>query len=388
MAPEAFLNTRQPSDWFNSLLAILEETPPASNAIQIFTDECRLLYSDNLSALRVIDKFQATYVPTEAAQWYTRCDYLYNLLNQALRQQDQTCLLALHFFIYDLNQQLLAEQKIGKELHRFPNHVHRGQLMLMDEIRSLEKQSAVPTFNYSFLSTTTDRQVAEMFSGAGNYSQQSPVQSIIFDIDCESLEKSQLGVANIQHLSVIGDEEEILFSPMHLFHLRDLEFDEEQRVWIAQFHVTNDTYDVRMDIDQRLIKLDVILHILLNVKTDSAEKKEDKVIDCSAFVKDVALLKKELQLPNLSCVTLWQSPCTVNERLYELKALQSFDVNTSLRHEPKITAMMVATLYDCMATTFKTNGEFQRALDYYERAAIYVHANTQVAYTRKASVKN
>jgi hypothetical protein len=220
-----WINQRHPSkDWFNTLLNVLEENHPEPNGKQIFINHCRELFANEPNTLRVINDFESTYSAEHAIQWYTREGFAYRLLNQALRQQDQNLIVLLHFFIFDLEKQLLSKITEDNESERMNFEVYRGQLMSIDEINILTKKLNRSMFICSFLSTTVDLEVAMMFSGAGSYMKDSLVQPVIFRIKYDTLQPTR-GVANIQHLSFSQDEGEVPLSPLHVLSPHKVYYD-------------------------------------------------------------------------------------------------------------------------------------------------------------------
>lgn len=371
------MNERRPSeDWFNTLLNILQENQPSSNGKDIFLKYCRELYANEPRILHTINEFDLTYTAEQAIQWYTREGFAYRLLNQALRQKDQNLIILLHFFIFDLEHQLLKQLTESEFVHF---EVYRGQLMSMEEINLLIRKIDRTMFLCSFLSTTTDLEVAMMFSGAGSYTQDSPIQPVIFHIKYDTFQPTR-GVANIQHISFSQDEDEILFSPLHILNPINAFYDEDTNAYRVKCDVSGDRYDIRIDLDQRLIELDILLRILIQSEANSDLNNHEQ---CIELTKDVILLRQELIFPQISNATLE----TIDSRetschRFQLDILRSFH-NNSLDHRPLIRNDIAAALYDCLATLYKCKGQFECALKYYEKAANYDQDNVRTKFTRK-----
>ncbi len=135
----ACMKPQSKDDYFFNFLDCLTETEANSKGKQVFVEECRRLFVNIPSILRVIDEFDRTYVPQRAIDWYTRNGFLYNLVNQALRQQNIEGLLLLHFFIRDLDLQLLsAMDQIGNDDWKQQTILYRGQRMSLNEIEDLK----------------------------------------------------------------------------------------------------------------------------------------------------------------------------------------------------------------------------------------------------------
>ncbi len=155
---------------------------------------------------------------------------------------------------------------------------------------------------------------------------------------------------------------------------------EEICVYNVECAVSGDRYDMRTDLDQRLIELDIVLRLLIenDSSSDSINHEES-----ARFTEDVILLRRELVLPKVCSVTL--DTCDFPEsssNIFHLRALRFFG-NDSLRHTPHIRADIAATLQECLATLFKCKGQFECALKYYEKAASYADNNLRKKFTRK-----
>ncbi|CAF1274988.1 unnamed protein product, partial [Didymodactylos carnosus] len=246
-------------------------------------------------------------------------------------------------------------------------------------------------FAASFLSATRDLNVALAFSGAGAYEADSSVQSVLFDINCNVLEP-QIGVADIGHLSYNVDEREILFAPLHILTANSVDYDEQERVWRVQCSVNGEPDGIRIDLDQRLMELELSLRFL---KSQSVETGADiehnpraEVDEESAtFCAGVACILRELNFPKKSYVTLDLNLNRSSIPLFELNELRTFDEVCFLRHKPQIHAKIIAILYDCLGTIFKCKGRFQLALDYYSKAATLDEEDLRMALTRKLEVR-
>ncbi len=62
----ACMKPHSKDDYFLNFLDSLTETEASSNGKQVFVEECRRLFVNKQSILRVIDEFDKTYVPQRA----------------------------------------------------------------------------------------------------------------------------------------------------------------------------------------------------------------------------------------------------------------------------------------------------------------------------------
>jgi hypothetical protein len=364
----ACVKSQSKDDYFFNFLDCLTETEANPNGKQVFVEECRRLFVNTPSILRVIDEFDRTYVSQRAIYWYTRNGFLYNLVNQTLRQQNIEGLLLLHFFIHDLDAQLLsAMDQIGNDDWQKQTNLYRGQRMSLNEIEDL-KGSYYMGFFYSFLSTTTNIEVARMFSGEGQIMKHEPIQPVLFHFYCSMLKLTR-GAANIQHLSGNEAEEEILFSPLYSFSVRNIEFEEDKQVWKIECGMNGDENNLPLLLHQRLIKLDIAIRILM-VSTPVNDDTNEEI--CTTFIDGMSILLNELVIPDGNIVTLDENTQVQKNTkhavtaLFLLKGLKNFN-NDSLAHRPAIPTDTMVALWDCLAAMYKEKGELQRALHYFEK---------------------
>lgn len=270
-------------------------------------------------------------------------------------------------------------------------HLYRGQQMSREELQQLRKNKGEQLFVNSFLSMTTDLAVATIFSGAGAFGPDDSMQSVIFHIEWADFDAKQ-GLADIHHLSFNGDEGEILFSPTYTVNLLDCVYDEKERVWNAIFSrlAPTDNPLIRINDDERLMRLELTLRHLIEEKKDSSNDDMEEMLDddkfeftrkfCATFIEDVPILQRELELPEFCSVTLNDD----DSGRFELKTFRSF-TGDSLDHGPEIHDEMVITLYDALGSVFKTKGKLMEAYFYYQKASIYDKPQSQTSYTRQVS---
>ncbi|CAF1308912.1 unnamed protein product [Adineta ricciae] len=376
------------NDYFVNFLDMLMETEASPSGKQVFVEECRRLFENQQSILRIVDEFDRTYVSDRAVYWYTRNGFLYTLVNQTLRQQNIEALLFLHFFIRDLDRQLLSEIQEPEDYDwKKLSDLYRGQRMSTVEIESLKLSYQQGVFQ-SFVSTTINIEVARMFSGGRAIAKDDPVQPVLFYFDCSQLKLSR-GVANIQHLSDNDAEEEVLFSPLYSFSVRDVDYDEDEHVWKVQCSMNGDETNLPLLLHQRLIKLDIAVRILISTTASFNSDSNEEI--CQLFTNGMMTLLDELVIPEGNIVTLDENAQVQKNTkhavtaLFLLKGLKSFNTN-SLAHKPAISNDTFAALWDCLATMYKERGEFQRALDYFEKAQTYSIENMPIVIARKINI--
>lgn len=216
------------------LINLLLRKTPNENGREILLEKCRQYYADNSSTLEMIAEFERNYQSQNAIWWYTRDTFLYRFLNKALRAQDIDMLINLHFFIFDLNNQISLKYK-GENPRAHIERYYRGQTMTLEEIQTLQNIGSLHgslTLN-SFFSTTADYQTALIFAGSGSYEKDDELQSVVFAIQLlpsyfNSMEKEY---ADITNLSSCPSEQETLFTINSMLFLDSFQYDDKEKTW-------------------------------------------------------------------------------------------------------------------------------------------------------------
>ena len=207
-----------------------------------FLSYCKNEYANDHSELNIIDEFEQTYSSDCALRWYTRDCFVYRLLNKALRLQNIDALYLFSFLIRDLQRQLQRHQ------YSVPINVYRGQLMSKREVQQMERFIGQLISMNSFLSTTLDREVAIIFSGATD-PPVSDLQSVLFEIQADPQTVGSKPFAHITELSFMQDEEEVLMMIGSIFRLVHLRY--EDYLCIFQLELCSENgHDVKPIFDQ------------------------------------------------------------------------------------------------------------------------------------------
>ncbi|UJR17650.1 hypothetical protein I4U23_004546 [Adineta vaga] len=154
------------------------------------------------------------YTSSNAIQWYIRESFVFELVNKVLRSKDIDKLITLRLLIRDIYYQLRKEQKHLTDINAT---VYRGQVMSLKELKNLRDNIGNLISMNSFLSTSKARDVAQMFAESSTHPNDN---SRTF--------------AEISHLGSYGDEEEILFMLGSVFKLQDMDYDEDDKLWIVK----------------------------------------------------------------------------------------------------------------------------------------------------------
>ncbi|UJR12526.1 hypothetical protein I4U23_016701 [Adineta vaga] len=351
--------------WFPYLMEALQEIPPVINGKEKFVVECQKLYQDNESTLKFVKEFNDTYESQKAVAWYTREGILYQLFNRVLRQLDQHKIFLLHFFIYDLSQQLKKEADNSKDANWREEPMYRGQRISKKEVEFLKQQKTL--YVSTFLSTTKNLMLAEIYAGVGShtYDRDSEEQSVIFKI----------GSSAIDHLSHFGGaEDEILFAPTYTFFPMSVKYDENTAVWNVTLLQFIETYDLRYEYLNYLIRLDVCLRTI--IADDVTENVFSANDNYTVLINHIVSLMHELVIEDDDIVTLSSiSDRSTNNNVskLELKGIALFTASVPPRVKSTIPSLTIPMLYDCITTLYKCMGRYELALENYTRAQNYAN---------------
>jgi tetratricopeptide (TPR) repeat protein len=189
-----------------------------------------------------LSEFHKEYQDKTAVTLYTRSDFLYSMLNRALRTLDMETMLKMGFFIRNLHRQL--EQLYHEQSHTFNDKfiVYRGQGLSSEDFQHLyATKGGLLAFN-NFLSTSIDKNVAMMFSPNALRSRENNI-GVLFIMTINSKKVSALTTpfALIENYSVFQQEKEVLFSMHTVFRIQNIhESTENNGVWEVQLTLTDD----------------------------------------------------------------------------------------------------------------------------------------------------
>jgi tetratricopeptide (TPR) repeat protein len=208
-------------------------------SIEDFVTYCRQQNLENRSALNIIAEFEREYYNQVSILWYTRHDFIYDVLNQALRNLEADTIIKMGFFINDLHnciEKLHSEQKTSRGIEPFT--VYRGQgLFELDFGRLLKSNGGLISFN-CFLSTSTNRSVSMMYAESNSGSRNKV--GILFKITIDPLISSS-PYAYIEKFSHFSEEGEVLFSMHAVFRIIKIkQLHDYTRIWQVNLKLTSD----------------------------------------------------------------------------------------------------------------------------------------------------
>ena len=212
-------------------------------------DYCRFYYANDPISLKQIDHFEATFNPSEVIRCYTNNYFPFNFINKALRCEDIDALYYLRYFIINLSKQLkeLYDQNYLDYQQKYDPYlkVYRGLTLSDEDINRLKTYVNHYISTNGFLSTSLRRDVAEMFAA-----------NVIFEIIVDPKQLSNnLVYAYIGTVSLIPDEEEVLFDLGATFKIIDVKHDTDK--YIVSMVAANDIDCIKnayVDKERELIK--------------------------------------------------------------------------------------------------------------------------------------
>ncbi|CAF3618325.1 unnamed protein product [Rotaria sp. Silwood1] len=358
--------------WYQLLIDVLIRIPSSTESAKsdliAITRKC---YEGNESEQEKINEFDTCYESTKAVFWYTRNCFLFRLLNQAFRTEDIDNIFKFRFFIVDLYQQLLTLYTA----QRFPSSltVYRGQSLGLIELEYLKENIGQLISMNTFLSTTTDKEVASIFAGDGT---NRPVyeRSVLFEmtIDTTRCHKSK-PFADVSKHSYMKDENEILLSMGTIFRI--VSVDIENNVWIVKLIFTEQE-------DKRLIELIDYQKMILREK--------ETVVVLGRILQDMGEMEKAKRYYNLILESSVEDSVEVSsiynnlgamakdESKYE-EALNAYE--KSMNINKKILSKIhphTAMSYNNIAGIYAHMGQTKKAVDYYETALRILFQRLQI----------
>ncbi|CAF1215661.1 unnamed protein product [Didymodactylos carnosus] len=256
----------------------------------------RTYYKDNQAVLAQINEFEQSYCSSTSITWYTKNTFLFRMLNQVLRQENVTGIFQLRYFIKDLYLQLreLHSQYI-KSLSQKTKilTVYRGQTITINQLQQLKENISSIIYVNTFLSTTTDKEVALIYAGVeGSY-----LVSVLFEINIDTSIATK-PFANIEDYSYHKDENEILFALGTMYKIVSVSKFENGHIWIIKLSYDNDVYLQTRILTRHLTRNMHEPIIVCNSSTINQKSFGDLNNESTIFMWNYLLLKIILQMEN------------------------------------------------------------------------------------------
>lgn len=203
--------------YFQLLIDVLLRMKPSTNDKRELIALCKKEYRDNQSQIKLLDQFEKTYSPSTALRWYTHESFIYRMLNKALRVQNIDLLFLFRFFIRDIYQLLCQHQEKSNI------KVYRGQWMSNEELEKLNNSMGHIISMNSFLSTSKDEKVPYEFFKLDPTMNDGSKQRVLFEITANPQVDTNKPFADISPWSCVEKEREVLFMLGSMFLLEAVE---------------------------------------------------------------------------------------------------------------------------------------------------------------------
>jgi tetratricopeptide (TPR) repeat protein len=204
---------------------------------------CRLYYRGNQKEMKNIDEFEKDYKSNQAIKWYTRDSFIYKLINKALRTEDIDALYTYRFYIADLCTCLANNCQILRDVTSNIT-VYRGIKMSKSERERIQESIGHHIAVNGFFSTSRQISVAKMYAGIGFQNPSSSAsdlfESVLFVIDVDLDTYPDIILADIRHLSVFGDEDEVIFDLGTVFKIESFEYEDQNHYWICRMKASDE----------------------------------------------------------------------------------------------------------------------------------------------------
>ena len=204
--------------------------------------ECRAYYRTDAKQLFRIEEFEHMYRANDAIRWYTKPDFLFHVVNKALRSRDMLALYTFRYYIRDLSNRL---KETSSAQFNASFRLYRGTRIHRNEVENLQNGCVVAT--NCFFSCSSYRNVAEAFISIDGLTERSPshgrnetLQFILFEIDVDLTNCPDTVVANVSAQSELADEYEMIFIVGSTFIIDHIDYDPKRCLWLIRMSSFSD----------------------------------------------------------------------------------------------------------------------------------------------------
>jgi hypothetical protein len=207
------------------LLELLQQTPCTEAEKRDFVNFCLTKCRDEIDR-EDIDKYANAYLEYKAIRWYSGETLIPRTINRTLREENFNSIIRIHYFIHDLYSELYQLYRLQQPCLFSGIQLFRGKVLTRNELERLRKSVGRYVVTNSFVSTSTDWIVANVFSGDG-ITQLDDKVSVIFSIQLHVKNNISKPLAYIgQYSQKAHHEEEVLLSSGILMRIISVEKDE------------------------------------------------------------------------------------------------------------------------------------------------------------------
>ncbi|CAF1467529.1 unnamed protein product [Adineta ricciae] len=234
--------------WYHLFINTLLYLPCTENDRKAMFNECRSYYQKNAGMLNKIDRLEREYTPERAIYYYTDDNFLYRILNSALRTHNMDIISKFYPFIQDLNQQLYERYRKYcfylkcENINLSPVRiVYRGQYLSpleLEQLRDLCRSRRSHVLLSMFGSATLDPDIAMNFIPSDHSQNISCFFQILipdYYYNCNKISTLAYPfqmLLDVSNLSAMPEEQEVLFSVMSRFRVDYVGDSAAERPWI------------------------------------------------------------------------------------------------------------------------------------------------------------
>lgn len=319
---------------------------------------CRAEYSDNSVELLVVNEFSTSYVKQKAIWWYSRSSFLYRLLNKALRVQDIDVLYNQRYYIRHLHEELDRQYRHWRIEQPFIESLtlYRGLNIALDEFEKLKNKTGGFLLVTSFMSTSTDRNVALAFTGTKTAEKTRVLLELQVDVgSCKTV------FADIHEQSYFKAEAEWLFSMGTVFQVISV-VEDSASFWIVKLKLTGED-DLKLRALSEHMRKDIMvsnpLISFVNLMTTMGSYRKAESL-CLLMLQQPQIVDnfRELALVRRSlgyCCDKMGEKC--NAIVHYEKALEI------LRQQSPETDPSLGYIYNKLSNVYRSTGEYEKVLN-------------------------
>ncbi|CAF3176140.1 unnamed protein product [Rotaria sp. Silwood2] len=234
--------------WYQIMMELIFSFLLTPEAKSEFFAECRRLCINNFHQLSEIDQLEKNYEAKKALKYYSKITWYYKLINQALRCQNVSSIYHFRMAIIHIHEQLKTMRNEDTKIIT----LYRGQKIGNEEIEKLRRNiNGLISFN-SFLSTSSDKEVAHMFGSCEGNEETNGQTSVVFEM------KTACNLfSNISEVAEHPDEQEYLFlvgTTFKIVSVKKIERDRKNYWYVQLIDTTDDDLNDLKAIKQQLLE--------------------------------------------------------------------------------------------------------------------------------------
>ncbi|CAF1371238.1 unnamed protein product [Didymodactylos carnosus] len=346
---------------------------------------CRSYYQGDGVSLKAVDNFHQSYDSTQTIRWYTKNFFPFKFVNHALRTEDIDALYNLRFFIVDLCKSLKLLFDENYELYQEiwkTFDVYRGLTLPQKDIEQIKQSIGRYVSTNGFLSTSRSREVAKIFAA-----------NVLFHIKIDTSLQNII-YADISHLSVMPDEEEVLFDLGTTFQITAVDYNDN--MWIVSLVTMANITSLENDFIQteRRAKL---------IDLDAGDIRADSLfgifmLELGYYTKSIEffqnLLKRRTTNWDKYMVLMLLAEAYNRNKQFDLAldhALESYHIGLNLMKEDCDYCVSPYTDLNAIGAIYTNRKQYDIAIQHFEQALVNIdiynlkiiaelHKNIAIAY--------